>query len=165
MKHCLAAILTAAVLLSCSREEIIPTQPDTSTDVSAEVVDNYVSGEVRVYLSEELAAMLEEAAVSGTIVTKSSDMNLALSELGITEMTRLFPHAGQYEERTRREGLHRWYVVKYSQDIPVTKAQVSLEQVSGVEIFEPVMPVKISDFNDPLFSDLWGMDRCKEKAL
>ena len=156
MKHCLAAFLMAAVLLSCSREEIIPTEPDTSTDVSLEVADNYVSGEVRVYLSEELTAMVEEAAELGTIVTKSSDMNNALSELGITEMTRLFPHAGEYEERTRREGLHRWYVVKYSQEVPLTKAQTSLEMVEGIEIFEPVMPAKINDFND-LSEDLWGM--------
>ena len=156
MKHCLAAIFIAAVLLSCAREEIIPTEPDTSTDVSLEVADNYISGEVRVYLSEELTAMVEEAAELGTIVTKSSDMNNALSELGITEMTRLFPHAGEYEERTRREGLHRWYVVKYSQEVPLTKAQTSLEMVEGIEIFEPVMPVKINDFND-LSEDLWGM--------
>jgi subtilisin family serine protease len=84
-------------------------------------------------------------------------MNNALAELGITEMTRLFPHAGEFEERTRREGLHRWYVVKYSQDVPLTKAQTSLEMVDGIDIFEPVMPVKINDnFND-LTSDLWGM--------
>ena len=158
MKHCFAAIFTAAVLISCSREEIVPVNPDTSNDVTSEVTDNYVAGEVRVYLSEELTALVEEAAESGTIVTKSVGMNLALEELGITEMTRLFPHAGEYEERTRREGLHRWYVVKYSQDIPLTKAQTSLEQVEGVDMFEPVMPVKINDFNDDLFSDLWGLN-------
>ena len=112
MKHCLAVILTTAVLLSCAREEIFLTEPDTSVDVSGEFADNYVSGEVRVYLSEELTAMIEEAAENGTVVTKSSGLNNALSELGITEMTRLFPHAGEFEERTRREGLHRWYDVK-----------------------------------------------------
>ena len=48
MKHCLAVILTTAVLLSCAREEIFLTEPDTSVDVSGEVADNYVSGEVRV---------------------------------------------------------------------------------------------------------------------
>jgi subtilisin family serine protease len=83
-------------------------------------------------------------------------MNLALSELGITEMTRLFPHAGEYEERTRREGLHRWYVVKYSQDVPMTKAQTSLEEVEGIHIYEPVRKIRINDFND-LTSDLWGL--------
>ena len=156
MKHCLAAFFTAAVLLSCTREEVLPVSPETPSEVPGAVADGYVSGEVRVYLSEELTAMVEEAAESGTIVTKSSDMNNALSELGITEMTRLFPHAGEYEERTRREGLHRWYVVKYSQEVPLTKAQTSLEMVEGIEIFEPVMPAKINDFND-LSEDLWGM--------
>ena len=156
MKHCLAAFLTAALLLSCVREEVLPAVPDTPKDLPEVLDGNFVSGEARVYLSEELAAQVEEATLSGSLVTKSSDMNLALSELGITEMTRLFPHAGEYEERTRREGLHRWYVVKYSQAVPMTKAQTSLEEVEGIHIFEPVRQVRINDFND-LSSDLWGL--------
>lgn len=156
MKHCLAAILTAAVLLSCVREEVLPVVPDTPKDSPEELEDNFVRGVARVYLSEELTAQVEDAALSGTLLTKSSDMNLALSELGITEMTRLFPHAGEYEERTRREGLHRWYVVKFSQSVPMTKAQTSLEGVDGINIYEPVRQIKINDFND-LSSDLWGL--------
>ena len=156
MKHCLAAFLTAALLLSCAREDILTVVPDTPKDSPEELDGNFVYGEARVYLSEELAAQVEEAALSGSLVTKSSDMNLALSELGITEMTRLFPHAGEYEERTRREGLHRWYVVKYSQGVPMTKAQTSLEEVEGIHIYEPVRKIRINDFND-LTSDLWGL--------
>lgn len=156
MKHCLAALMMAALLLSCAREEVLTVVPDTPKESSEELDGNFVYGEARVYLSEELAAQIEDAALSGTLVTKSSDMNLALSELGITEMTRLFPHAGEYEERTRREGLHRWYVVKYSQGVPMTKAQASLEEVEGIHIFEPVRQIKISDFND-LSEDLWGL--------
>lgn len=156
MKHCLAAFLTAALLLSCAREEILTVVPDTPKDSPKELDGNFVYGEARVYLSEELAAQVEEATLSGSLVTKSSDMNLALTELGITEMTRLFPHAGEYEERTRREGLHRWYVVKYSQGVPMTKAQTSLEEVEGIHIYEPVRKIRINDFND-LTSDLWGL--------
>lgn len=156
MKHCLAAILTAAVLLSCAREEILPVEPDTSADPSLEVADEFVYGEARVYLSEEMAAMIEEASEAGSLVTKSAGMNLALEELGITQMFRLFPHAGEFEERTRREGLHRWYVVKYSQNVALTKAQNSLEMVEGIDLFEPVRQIKINDFND-LTSDLWGL--------
>jgi len=156
MKHCLAALLTAALLLSCAREEILPAAPDTSADSSVEVDGEFVYGEARVYLSEELASQVEDAALSGSLVTKSSQMNSVLTDLGITEMRRLFPHADEYEERTRREGLHRWYVVKYSENVPMTKAQVTLEQVEGVDIFEPVREVKINDFND-LTSDLWGL--------
>ena len=156
MKHCLAAIMTAAVLLSCAREEILPDQQFTPTDETVAVNDAYVYGEARIYLSEEMTAMVEEAAETGSILTKSPGMNLAFDELGITEMYRLFPHAGEFEGRTRREGLHRWYVVKYSQDVALTKAQSSLEMVDGVELFEPVRQIKINDFND-LSSDLWGL--------
>ena len=155
MKHCLAAFLMAVLLLSCTREEVLPVAPDNSAEVPADA-DNFVSGEARVYLSEEMAVLLEEAAEEGTLVTKSQGMNLALEELGVTQMYRLFPHAGEFEERTRREGLHRWYVVKYSQDVTLTKAQASLEGVHGVDTFEPIMQIKINDFND-LSSDLWGL--------
>lgn len=156
MKHCLAAILSAAVLISCAREEILPVVPDTSAEPSVEVADNYVYGEARVYLSEDMTAMVEAAAETASLATKSPGMNLAIDELGITEMYRLFPHAGEFEERTRREGLHRWYVVKYSQEVTLTKAQISLEQIDGIEIFEPVRQIRNNDFND-LTSELWGL--------
>ena len=148
--------MAVTLLFSCSREESLHVMPDTLADPSVDVADNYVYGEARVYLSEEMTAMVEAAAETGSLATKSPGMNLAIDELGITEMYRLFPHASEFEERTRREGLHRWYVVEYSQNVPMTKAQTSLEQVDGVDIFEPVRQIKINDFND-LSSDLWGL--------
>ena len=107
MKHCLAAFLMAAVLLSCVREEILAPETDAAIGTIVDAGDNFVQGEARVFLSEELAGMVEEAAQSGSVVTKSAGLNEALAELGIIELRRLFPHAGEYEERTRAEGLHR----------------------------------------------------------
>lgn len=156
MKHCLAVLLMAAFLFSCVREERLEPDPEITAGSTVDQEDYFVQGEARVFLSEELAQMVEEAAATGSIVTKSSGMNAALDELGITELHRLFPHAGEYEERTRAEGLHRWYVVKYSQEHSLTKTQTSLEQVDGIDIFEPVRQIKINDFND-LSSDLWGL--------
>ena len=89
--------MTAAVLLSCAREEILPDQQFTPTDETVAVNDAYVYGEARIYLSEEMTAMVEEAAETGSILTKSPGMNLAFDELGITEMYRLLPHAGEFE--------------------------------------------------------------------
>ena len=126
MKHCFAAIMAVTLLFSCSQEESLHVMPDTPADPSVDVADNYVYGEARVYLSEEMTAMVEAAAETGSLATKSPGMNLAIDELGITEMYRLFPHAGEFEERTRRECLHRWYVVKYSQEVRLTKANNSL---------------------------------------
>lgn len=156
MKHCLAALLMAASLVSCVRDELVQSVPEADKDSSAKVSDIFVSGEAHVYLSEDMTAMVEAATEAGTLATKSAPMNDALEELGITQMYRLFPHAGEYEPRTRAEGLHRWYVVKYSKDIPTTKAQSGLEDVPGIDLFEPVRQIKINDFND-LSADLWGL--------
>lgn len=157
MKHFLAAVLLAVITLSCTRENVIVSEQGPSVEQEVISSDNFVSGEARVYLSEEMASMLEEAARCGDVTTKSPGLNQAINELGIVEMTRLFPHAGEYEPRTRKEGLHRWYVIRYSSEVPVTKAQISLEDIEGVEIFEPVRNIKINDFND-LTSDLWGLN-------
>lgn len=156
MKHFLAVVLLAALTLSCAHENVMVSEQDPSLEQDGFSSDNFVSGEARVYLSEDMASMLEEAARCGDIMTKSPGMNRSIDELGIIEMKRLFPHAGEYEPRTRKEGLHRWYIVRYSSEIPVTRAQSSLEDIEGVEIFEPVRNIKINDFND-LSADLWGL--------
>ena len=149
--------MMAVVLVSCTREELSESVSDVDNSTSTEVSDVFVSGEVNVYLSEEMTAMIEEAAETGSLTTKSPSMNNALEELGITEMSRVFPHAGKFEARTRAEGLHRWYTVKYSQQTPRTKAQECLEGVPGIEVVEPVRQIKIYDFND-LTDNLWGLD-------
>ena len=147
----------AVTLVSCTRDEFTESVTDVEETTSSEAADIFVSGEARVYLSEDMAAMLEAASEAGTLVTKSSAMNEALDELGITRMYRLFPHAGEFEPRTRAEGLHRWYVVEYSRQTARTKAQDCLEGVEGIELFEPVRQIRISDFDD-LTDDLWGLD-------
>lgn len=116
----------------------------------------FVPGVANVYFSEDMAEMIETSIESGSVQTKSLEMNSLMSELGIIEMERIFPHAGEYELRTRREGLHRWYRVVYSDTIPQTKAQASMEMVQGIDIIEPVMKPQIQDFND-MSSDLWGL--------
>lgn len=155
MKHCFAAFLLAVMFVSCVREEIALDSDGTVTNPEC-VEDIYVPGIANIYLSEEMSDMFEASISSGTLMTKSQDMNLALDELGIVRMERLFPYAGEYEKRTRAEGLHRWYRVEYSTNTALTKAQTTLEQIRGVEIFEPIREIVIYDFND-LTSDLWGI--------
>lgn len=156
MKHYLTALLAAVTFVSCTQEEICQPRPEVDNNQSIDDSGIFVPGEARVYLSEEMTSMLEEATKAGTLVTKSSSMNEALEELGIARMYRLFPHAGEYEPRTRAEGLHRWYVIEYSATTPKTKAQNCLGTIPGVEIVEAVRKIKIQDFND-LTSDLWGL--------
>ncbi|MBE6232906.1 MAG: T9SS type A sorting domain-containing protein [Bacteroidales bacterium] len=152
MKHSFVALIMATVLISCVRDESLPSESVNHSQQN----ESACTGIAHVYLSEEMTEMVEMAQAKGSLVTKSSGFNQVIQELGVTQMYRLFPYAGEYEPRTRAEGLHRWYVVRYSDDIPATKAQSSLEVAPGIELYEPVQKIKINDFND-LQSDLWGL--------
>ena len=156
MKHSFTILSFVLLLLSCVREDLdlAPQQSAPATDETKA----YVSGEARVYFSEEMASMIESTLAEGSLETKSSALNGTINGLGIKEMYRLFPHAGEFEPRTRAEGLHRWYVVKYSEDVPHTKASVDFGQIEGVEIVEPVRRIRSTavSFNDPRFNELWG---------
>lgn len=156
MKHCLAAFIMAVTFISCVQDELVQSVPEADKGSSAEVSDVFVSGEAYVYLSNDLTAIVEDTVDSGSPATKSEPLNNVLEDLGISRMYRLFPHAGEFEPRTREDGLHRWYVVEYSPDMPVTKARSSLETVPGIEKFEPARKIRNNDFND-LTSDLWGL--------
>ena len=141
-----------ALTLSCAREESTVETKVTDTEV---VDEAYIPGKTRIYLSEEMAAMLEES--DGT-TTKSAEMNQALEGLGVVSIERLFPYAGEYEGRTRREGLHRWYVVEYDASASTTKASSDLLDVEGVEKVVPIRKVKSSSiFNDKYLYTQWGL--------
>ncbi len=159
MKHCFSALLLAALFFSCTDEKLVDVAPEGPQNEETTAGDNdvYVPGEAYVYFSEDMTALIEADLAAGAVRTKSADLNQTMDALGITEMRRLFPHAGEYEPRTRKEGLHRWYVVKYSDAIPQTKAEAAFRTVDGVDYIEPVMQIKINDFND-LDSKLWGLN-------
>lgn len=151
--------MMAVLLLSCTDREIIDVATENpQTEVSMDGGNNvYVPGEAYVYFSEDMTAMIEAHAAAGEVRTKSAELNEVMDNLGITEMKRLFPHAGEFEPRTRKEGLHRWYVVKYSDNIPHTKAEEGFKAVPGVDYIEPARQIKINDFND-LVPELWGLN-------
>lgn len=95
---------------------------------------------------------------------------------GIVRMRRLFPFAGRYEERTRKEGLHRWYEVYYDSSVSITKAASGWITIPGVELVElnPLIhivggseieelagpaaassPSSVYPFDDPLLPSQW----------
>ena len=150
-------ILPVSILiLSCSAEKPIETEAPIMSEplvaMSAEV-----PGEAVAEFDDALTAQIEEALLEGSLVTKSAPLNSVLQEMGIVSLERVFPDAGPYEPRTRREGLHRFYHVVYSRGTPVTKALEGLSSVPGVVSASPVRKVRRRTFNDPLFSRQWNM--------
>ena len=154
MKRLFFTALSIVLLASCVNEQLESQPVQDTASVTAEGA--FKSGECVVLFSEEVTAQIEASLELGQLKTKAAGIDDMLEQLGVTSMERLFPHAGEYEIRTRREGLHRWYVLKYSDLVPFTKADAGLGCLPGVEIVEPVRKIKNHDFDD-LSSDLWGL--------
>lgn len=134
----LYAMLACAAIFSfssCSHEnEYAPaTEQEEATTVAA-----FRQGYVILQVSEELAAILEERTDSQgevkSIGVKSSDD--ILMGMGVSTMTRTFPHAGKFEARTRAEGLHLFYSVQFDEQVPLTRAQSDFGNIEGVVAVE-----------------------------
>ena len=148
-KYWFAAILAVA----CTVQESVETQaPKRSEPV---VSTPFVAGVATVEFSEELAALVEQD-LAGGVATKSASLDALLTDLNIESLERVFPDAGEFEGRTRKAGLHRFYMVKFKDDVPVTKAAASLESVPGIISATPSRKIKLrGEFNDPLLSRQW----------
>ena len=89
----------------------------------------------------------------------TQDMRRAPLDLNVRSVTRLFPDAGEYEPRTRREGLHRWLVVEFDASHSYSEARERLSAVEGIEYVQPRRQVRRNvTLNDPYWNQMWGMN-------
>lgn len=138
-------------LVACAVEEPVQ-EVDASEEAAA---SDYVEGVSYVHFTDEMTELVEADLAAGCVVTKSMGLNSLVDELGITSIERLFPDAGQYEGRTRRAGLHKWYKVSYDTSISATKAASGFEEVDGIDKVQVVWKAVPMTFNDTYFSYQW----------
>ena len=67
-------------------------------------------------------------------LTKASSSSVSL--IKPVRLTRLFPYAGEYEERTRLMGLHKWYIVELPKEVSVQEAERIFSSAQEVELAE-----------------------------
>lgn len=102
-----------------------------------------VPGVLRVKLESEPSADICVASSDGsTVLTGIRTLDVAGTTLRITRMERVFPDAGKYEERTRREGLHLWYNVWYEQAETASNVARQVAVLDGIAAAEPVYAVQ-----------------------
>lgn len=147
-----------ALLCACQRTQpqetaILVQEARQASPTTEDKGGIFVSGTANIYLDEETVQMIEEGAVS----TKAASFNDALGEVGISSMERVFPYAGEFEQRTREMGMHRWYRIHYSPSVKTDKMSTLVKQVPGVLQFEPVVRAKTCSlpFNDPKLGEQW----------
>ena len=159
----IGALALALFLPSCVRE----TAPDAASEPSGEPqVLREVTPQMQVVVEfdDPMISLIEEDLAEGRFLrTKSDALNGRLMDLDVVQMERVFPYAGRFEERTRREGMHRFYQLVMAEET-ATKAIVSLKDMPGVLSVEPVLPIVRRGFDDPYFSRQWHYVNTKTAA-
>ena len=141
-----AALVAVACSVEQPQEAPIPSEPLVSVALPSVVLE----------LDDELLP-----------VTKASEVGAMLEDLGLVNLTRVFPEAGEYEARTRKMGLHRFYKAEFSVDTPATKAAASLGALPGVRSVSPGRKIHLrafKGFNDDLYKDQWDLHNKKTEA-
>ena len=153
MKHIhIYTAIAAFLMMGCSR---LATDVQ-GEDTAQETVQTIVPGQAIIQFDDDMIELIEADLEEGNVVTRSSDLNDIKDALGIESMTRVFSHGGEFEARRRAAGLHKWYRVEFSNDIPVTKATSDLAKIGGIVSVEPIRVKKnTSTFNDPRLKFQW----------
>ncbi len=158
---------------------------------SPSVEESYAAGEVLVKFTPEVASLLEESGVVRSEMTRSgvSSIDEVLDIVGGFEISRVFPVDERHEERTVRDGLNCWYVVRYSNDYTaeeVSRRLGSLGEVQKVDVNRTIkrantrkaLPLSIEaynkmaastralqgTFNDALYVKQWNIENDGEMA-
>ena len=170
---CVSFALASCVNEQMMEEVKIPSQNEA-----------FSAGEVLVKFTPEVAGILEEAGVVRSAVTRSgvSSVDAVLDLVGGFEISRVFPRDDRHEERTVRDGLNLWYLVRYSNDYSAEEVSRRFSQLGEVQkvdlnrtikrattrkaqplseesMAQMVRATRASEhpFNDELYSQQWNL--------
>ena len=144
-----------------------------------------VAGELFVKFDPEVASALEEAGVVRSNVTRSGfgSIDELLDLVGGFEISRVFPVDPRHEERTVRDGLNCWYLVRYSNDYTVEEVKQRFSALGEVQKVDMNRTIKRANtrkatplteeaykkmqsstrtlqgaFDDPLYAKQWNLE-------
>lgn len=179
------AVVLLSGLAACSVE--VPETGALSEDKNApQLTEDVVQGQLLVRFDARVSDILEKAGVtkSGPMMPMPRSGILSVDEiLDLVEgyqIERVFPVDVRSEEKARKEGLHLWYVVRFSDVYPVDKVAADLSKLGEVSRVEynrtlkkasddkptPLTIERLKElaanaaggaFDDPLLSDQWHL--------
>lgn len=172
-----------AGMMSCSVENGINTEIDDQKmpQMSADVVE----GQLLVRFDSRVSEILDKAGLtkSGPAASMNRSGVLSVDEIldlvDGYEIERVFPVDMRTEETARKEGLHLWYVVRFSDKYSVEEVAENLSKLGEVsrveynrilkrsheekptpltlEKLRALAPRSEASFNDPLLTEQWHL--------
>ena len=135
------ALLTFA---ACYNEEsiIIPSDNPTKPVILPE---DATQGEVIIKFKAEMESILDATMTrSGGVATRSGipSTDEVLEILNAYHFERVFPVDNRHEERTRENGLHLWYIVRFNPEEDLASAIERLSQLGEVDKLQCNRPIQ-----------------------
>lgn len=135
----ICGLMGLLTLASCNQDIDISEaeRAQTSTQVLDTSADRGVLSDVlRVKLTPNVATRLEKqlATSEGGLRSLGGELGGLLEHIGALKMERVFPHAGELEERQRAAGLHLWYDISFD-DQKAAPYQVLAEAMKRAKAF------------------------------
>ncbi|MBO7283334.1 MAG: S8 family serine peptidase [Alistipes sp.] len=148
--------IAAVVLMAtaCVTDDIA--SQGTSQEQNKEVVipDGANPGEVIIKFKPEMEAILDECMTrSGGEATRSGipSTDEVLDILGAYSFERVFPVDPRHEVRTREEGLHLWYIVRFDENEDLRVAFERLSKLGEVDKIQCNRELKRAHTGEPIF--------------
>ena len=155
MKKILYALLSAGfIIVGCQSGPLPDNLPtlDNERVFGARIPESErIPDVLNILFNEETSRELEQ--ITGPDGNVQLGRTRSFGSDGILRMHRLFPEAGRFEERTRLEGLHRWYVVEYDPQVSLTRAADGWAGFAGAELIEFLPKIRIDVDTEPVFTD------------
>lgn len=170
-------------LTACSVDGPV-TGPDAG-DKTPQISEDVVQGELLVRFDARVSDILDKAGLtrSGASSPRTRSGVLSVDEIlelvDGYEIERVFPVDVRTEDKARKEGLHLWYIVRFSDEHPVEQVAANLSKLGEVsrveynrtlkratekkavpltvEKLRELAPQSTAAFNDPLLGDQWHL--------
>ncbi|MEL6559783.1 MAG: S8 family serine peptidase, partial [Bacteroidota bacterium] len=120
---------------------------------------------IRIKLKEEISADgrgLFSKSSKGFVETGQAKLDKLYKNYQVTEMTRVFPYAGKFEEKHKKYGLHLWYDIKIDRSVSAKSGIAEFKSNDLIQYAEQAYTYKLdvvgeaeATSNDPDFDRQW----------
>ena len=142
-----ALALSLAGIFGCSGRGYVPEEAGTPSGGPVIVNESVaaIDGEIIIKLKSGSEPCLTKAGLPGDR-SGIDQVDRVLTEVGAVRFERLFPECGRFEERTRKEGMHLWYIAEYDPSVPTAKVASLLSACRDIEIIEYPLPTVSAEY-------------------
>ena len=155
MNKYLYSIMAVALLATaCVNDDSLTQSPSQEHNAEVVIPEGANRGEVIIKFKPEMEAILDQTLTrSGGEATRSGipSTDEVLDILGAYSFERVFPVDIRHEARTREDGLHLWYIVRFDENEDLHKAFERLSKLGEVDKIQCNRELKRAYTGEPVF--------------